>query len=115
MRAETGIENRNRVWQIVWSHLNGKNVLLTINTCAIPVIKYSAKIITLLKEEMKQMEVNRRKLLTLHGVSNLSPVPVGCTSLVKKEEGISKVFKVPSRRMRRPSKDNSTLKDLAST
>ncbi|XP_051929435.1 uncharacterized protein LOC127605701 [Hippocampus zosterae] len=56
-----------RVRQVLRSQLNGKNRTRTINSYALPVIRYPAGIIRWPKEEIQTTDVKTRKLLTMHG------------------------------------------------
>ena len=85
MREKARTEYRKRVRQVLRSHLNGQNVMSAINAYAIPVIRYSAGIIAWPKEEMQQMDVKTRKLLTLHGA--LHPKSSSCRLYVCRKDG----------------------------
>ena len=49
------------------SHLTGHNVIHAINSCAIPVLCYSAGIIDWTVDELQQLDRRTRKLLSLYG------------------------------------------------
>jgi hypothetical protein len=60
-------EYRKRVRQVLRSQLSGKNQVTAINTFAVPLIRYTAAMITWRREDLKAADIGTRKLLTLHG------------------------------------------------
>ena len=60
-------EYRRRVRKLLCSYLTGSNVIHAINSCAIPILRYSAGIIDWTLEELQQLDRGTRKLLSLHG------------------------------------------------
>jgi len=57
---------KKRVRKILKSALNGRNVIIAINTWAIPLIRYTAGIVKWTQAEIKALDVSTRKLMTLH-------------------------------------------------
>ena len=60
-------EYRKRVRKILGSELYSKNMITTINTFAVPVIRYTAACITWRQEDLKAVDIGTRKLLTMYG------------------------------------------------
>ena len=60
-------EYRRRIRKLLCSHLTGNNVIHAINSCAIPVLCYSAGIIDWTVDELQQLDRRTRKLLSLYG------------------------------------------------
>ena len=56
----------HRVRQVPKSQLNGKNKVQAFNTYTLPVIRYTACIISWSKEEIEATDVKIRMLLTKH-------------------------------------------------
>ena len=55
-----------RVKKILKSHLNSRNVVTAINSRAVSIIRYSARIIGWAEKELKDLDRKTRKLMTLH-------------------------------------------------
>ena len=60
-------EYLRRVKLLVKSELYGGNLVKGINTWAIGVVRYSAGVLDWTKEDLRQMDVKTRKMLTLCG------------------------------------------------
>ena len=67
MKDKLSVEYRRRVRKFLRSYLTGGNVIHAINSCAIPILRYSAGIISWTVEELRQLDRGTRKLLSLHG------------------------------------------------
>jgi len=57
---------KKKIRKVLKSALNGRNVIIAINTWAIPLIRYTAGIVRWTQAEIKALNVSTRKLLTLH-------------------------------------------------
>jgi hypothetical protein len=66
MKTALKREYFKRIRSILQSELHGKHKITSINTLALPVIRYSAGIIHWNKTELQQMDVKTRKLLTCY-------------------------------------------------
>ena len=55
-----------RVRQLASSKLNGGNTIRTINSQAISLVRYSARILKLTKDELKAMDRKTRKIMTMN-------------------------------------------------
>jgi hypothetical protein len=66
MKEEIKREYRKRVRVVLKSKLNGPNKINAINQYAVPIIRYSAGIIKWRKNEISQLDIGTRKLLTLY-------------------------------------------------
>ena len=59
-------EYRCRIRKLLCSHLTGSNVIHAINSCTIPILRYSG-IVAWTLEEFRQLDRGTCKLLSLHG------------------------------------------------
>ena len=73
---------QKRITLLMKTHLNGKNLFLALNTCAITVIRYSAAFLDWTKEETKELDRWTRKQLiagrALHTKSNVIRIYIKC-------------------------------------
>ena len=67
MKEKLSNEYRRRVRKLLRSYLTGSNVIHAINSCAIPILRYSAGIIDWTLEDLQRLDQGTRKLLSLHG------------------------------------------------
>ena len=67
MKEKLSDEYRRRVRKLLCSYVTGSNVIHAINSCAIPVLRYSAGIIDWTLEELQRLDQGTCKLLSLHG------------------------------------------------
>ena len=56
MKEKLSDEYRRRVRKLLHSYLTGKNVIQAINSCAIPIIRYSAGIVDWTRQELQQLD-----------------------------------------------------------
>jgi len=63
---------RQRTRKVLKSSLNGKNIITTINTWAIPLMRYTAKIVCWTQNELKTLDISTRKLMALHKCFNFN-------------------------------------------
>ena len=61
-----------RVKKILKSPLSGGNVIIAINTWAVPLIRYTAGIVKWTQEEMRTLDVSTRKLLSMYKCFNVN-------------------------------------------
>ena len=66
MKGKIRSEYVRRVKKILKSHLNSRNVVTAINSRAVSILRYSARIIGWTEEELKNLDRKTRKLMTLH-------------------------------------------------
>ena len=82
MKEKLFDEYRHRICKLLRSHLTGSNVIHAINSCAIPILQYSAGIIDWTLEELQQLDRGTCKLLSLHGtfycISDVDRLYVSC-------------------------------------
>ena len=57
---------KKRVRKTLKSALNGKNIIIAINTWAIPLVRYTAGIVKWTQAEVRSLDVSTRKLLTMY-------------------------------------------------
>ena len=67
VRKKATREYKKRIRQVLKSDLTAKNKIIAINTYATPVIRYTAGIIDWPKEEITKLDIDTRKLFTMHG------------------------------------------------
>ena len=60
--------NKNRVMQVLRSRLFSKNKVTAINTFAVPIARYSADVVSWRQEDLKEIKIGTRKLMTMDGV-----------------------------------------------
>ena len=85
---------QKRITLLMKTHLNGKNLLLALNTWAISIIKYNAAFLDWTKEETKELDLWTRKQLiacgALHPKSNVMRIYIkrryGGRGLISVEE-----------------------------
>ena len=66
MKQKIRKELYRRARKILQTELNSKNKIMALNSLAVPVVSYSFNIINWTINEIKQMDVKIRKLLTMH-------------------------------------------------
>ena len=49
------------------SKLNGRNKILAVNTCAVSVLRYGARILKWNKDEVAKLNRRTRKMMTMYG------------------------------------------------
>ena len=54
--------------RVLRSKLSSKNKVTAINTFAVPVIRYPAAVVSWRREDLKEIDIGPRKLMTMHGV-----------------------------------------------
>ena len=54
--------------RVLRSKLSSKNKVTAINTFAVPVIRYPAAVISWRQEDLKEIDIGTRKLMSMHGV-----------------------------------------------
>ena len=59
-----------RMKRTLRSGLNGRNVILAINSWAVSVLRYGAGVINWTKAELQELDRKTRKTLTMHGALN---------------------------------------------
>ena len=67
VRRKATAEYKKRVKQVLKSQLTAKNKITAINTYAVPVIRYTAGVTDWPKEEIQNLDIQTRKLLTMYG------------------------------------------------
>ena len=82
-------EYRNRVRQVLRKMLSSKKMVTAINTIAVPVIRYPAVVVSWGKEDLKETDIGKRKLMMMHGVFH----PKSSTA-ERKEEGFCTASKM---------------------
>ena len=70
MKTKLSSEYLRRLRKTLQSKLNGRNVIATINTWAVPVMRYGAGVVNWNKDELVKMDRKTRKLLTTNGMLN---------------------------------------------
>ena len=68
MKSKIKIEYFRRLKKVLKSKLNGKNVIVVINTRAVSVPRYGAGIINWTKAELESMDRKTRKRMTIYGM-----------------------------------------------
>ena len=61
-------EYKSRVRRVLKRQLSSKNKIMAINTFAVPVIRYSAAVISWRQEDVRAADIATRKLMTMNGV-----------------------------------------------
>jgi len=64
MKQKLSDEYRLRVRKLLCSYLTGKNIIQAINSCANPIIRFSAGIIDWTQQELQQLDRGTRKFLS---------------------------------------------------
>ena len=67
MKIKVTAEYKRRLRLILKSKLNGRNKIQAINTWAVPLLRYGARIINWKVDELKKMYRATRKTLTMYG------------------------------------------------
>ena len=67
MKNKVTTEYKRRLRQILKSKLNGKNKIQAINTWAVALLRYGARIINWTVAELKKIDRTTRKTLTIYG------------------------------------------------
>lgn len=72
LHAEMKIRLQNeyyrRLKRILKSKLNGKNVIMAVNTWAVSVLRYGAGVINWTKAELESIDRKTRKQMTIYGM-----------------------------------------------
>ena len=68
MKEKARAAYKRRVKKVVKSKLNGGNMVSTINTWAVPLIRYSAPFLDWRRDEIKEMDRTTRKIMNMHNV-----------------------------------------------
>ena len=66
MKEKIKKEYLGRTRKILETKLSSRNLIKGINTCAAPLVRYSVPFVKRTREELKQMDQKKRKLLTMH-------------------------------------------------
>jgi len=61
-------EYLRRVKAVVKSKLSARNLMTAINVWAVSVVRYSAGVLDWTKQELLQLDVKTRKILTMNGI-----------------------------------------------
>ena len=86
MKRKVKIEYIRRVKKLLRLQLNGRNVVTEMNAWAVSIIRYGAGVLDWTREELKSIDINTRKLMTMNG--SLHPRGnVGILCLARKEGG----------------------------
>ena len=86
MKEKVKSEYIRRVKKLLRSQLNGGNVIAGMNAWAVGIIRYGAGVLDWTKEELKNIDIKTRKLMTMNG--SLHPGGnVGRLYLARKEGG----------------------------
>ena len=72
MKTHLIVEYKRRVSKILSSHLHSGNVITAINSCAVPLLRYSASLVQWSEAERYKLDVTTRKLMTLHHAFNVN-------------------------------------------
>ena len=67
IKAKAITEYKKRIRQVLKSQLTAMNKVTAINTYATPVIRYTAGVINWTQEEKSKLDIQTRKLFTMHG------------------------------------------------
>ena len=67
MKKKITKEYYRRLKLVLKSKLNGRNIILAINTWAVAVISFGAGIIDWNMDELKQVDKKTRKIMTMNG------------------------------------------------
>ena len=67
MKGKFAAEYKRRLKLVLKSKLNGKNMVLAINTWAVSVLRYGAGILKWTTNELKNMDRKSRPIMTMHG------------------------------------------------
>ena len=71
MKKKVKQEYFRRVKKLMRSKLNGGNVILGVNSWAIGIVRYGAGVLDWTKQELRDMDIRTRKIMTMNG--NLHP------------------------------------------
>ena len=72
MKKHIVAEHKRRVCKILSSYLNSGNAIMAINSCAVPILRYSAGLVEWTQAELCKLDVTTRKLLSLHKAFNIN-------------------------------------------
>ena len=75
-----------RLKKLMGSELNGSNLVTGINSWAVGIVRYGAGILDWTVEELKQMDIKTRKILTMNGCLHLRG-NVGRLYMTRKDGG----------------------------
>ena len=56
-----------KIKSLLWSQLNGGNVVVGMNTWTVGIIRYGAGVLDCIKEELKSIDIKTRKLMPMNG------------------------------------------------
>jgi len=65
-------EYKRRVRKFLRTNLYSKHLITAINTCAVSLLRYSGGIIDWSQTELRKMDVDTRKLMTMHGCFSMN-------------------------------------------
>ena len=63
---------KKRIRNTLKSSLNGSNVIVAVNTWAVPLLHYTAGVVKWTQAQMKALDVSTRKLLAMHKCFNVN-------------------------------------------
>ena len=66
MKDKIRKEYLRRTGKLLETKLSGRNPIKGINTCSVPLVRYSRPFLKLTRDEIKQMDQRTRKLMTMH-------------------------------------------------
>ena len=66
MKEKIQKEYLRRTRKLLETKLNSRNLIKGINTCAVPLVRYSGPFLKWTRDELKQMDQRTRKLMTMH-------------------------------------------------
>ena len=71
MKEKTLKDAKSKLRKLLETELNGKNLIVAINECVLPVVTYSFGILNWLESELKGFDVQVRKLLNIYQMFSL--------------------------------------------
>jgi len=72
MKKHIVAKYKRRVRKILSSYLNSGNAIVAINSCAVPILRYSAGLVDWTQAELYKLDVTTRKLFSLHKAFNIN-------------------------------------------
>ena len=67
MKLNVSKEYSRRLRKVLKSKLNGGNLFLGVNTCAVSLLRYSAAFVSWRKSELQAIDKKTRKFFTIYG------------------------------------------------
>ena len=64
-------KGKNKAPEILESELSSRNMILAINECVSPIISYSFGVVNWLEDELKQCDINVRKMLHMYRMMHI--------------------------------------------